>query len=261
MKRDIGIALILVVFLCVAVGVTYKYLSDAQNELRKLVYDKDNSEVSMRDLVKEEVQKALHSSCERENSRRRNMRMPVQKMNAMLKLKYNGPSTGAPNSPVTVAEFFNYECSYCKSMNAIKQKVLRKYGPNIRYVFQDFPSPGAGVLASKAALAVYMIEPQKFFAMHDMLLNENVLNERTIMECVKKLGINSEAFNKAITNKEVSKQIAVSVNLARSANIMGTPAYIINGRLLLGELSYEELSGYIEHALRSSPEDNQLLQK
>ncbi len=159
------------------------------------------------------------------------------------------PVAGNVKGDITVVEFFDYHCGYCKRALPVITQLLNE-DKNVRVVFKEFPilSPDSE-LASKAALAVYHAKPEKYFAYHTALMAiTGKFDEAAVLAAAKKLGLEEEAVKKAMDSKEVTDELAKTRDLASSLGIQGTPSFIVGGQLFPGSVSYEDLKKSIADA-------------
>lgn len=146
------------------------------------------------------------------------------------------PFAGNPKGDVTIVEFFDYNCGYCKRMIPVIQEVLAT-DKNVRYVFKEFPIlRQESVNAAKAALGVWKIAPDKYFAYHTALMEtRGELSEDRLMKAAEGLGINAEKLKKAMADPEVEQELRRNAELAQKLGVNGTPAFIIGDNLLPGQ--------------------------
>jgi protein-disulfide isomerase len=135
---------------------------------------------------------------------------------------------GNKNGTITLVEFFDYQCPFCKNMSGPLNNLVKK-NPNLRIVFKDFVVHGAVSLeAAKAAMAAYQISPDKYLAFHDALLtSKQPLTDKSIMKLAKKTGINPRALKKAMKNQKIDDTIKGNFNLAMQLKLIGTPSFLI----------------------------------
>lgn len=141
------------------------------------------------------------------------------------------PSIGAKNAPVTLVEFFDYQCGHCRAMQPTLEKLV-KQDHSIRFVFKELPIfGGTSNYAAKAALAVAKIQPGKYYAFHNaMLTSTNGLNPKTIAAIAKKEGVNVAKMKQAMHSKSIEKQIKANFALAQLLKVMGTPTFVIGNK-------------------------------
>jgi protein-disulfide isomerase len=163
---------------------------------------------------------------------------------------YADPDTpiGAnPTGDVSVVEFFDYRCPYCKAMAGDLAKTLAADG-RVRLVYKEFPILGpASVVASRAALAARAQD--KYVAFHDRLLDfKGTLDEAQIYSIAADAGLDVAKLKKDMAKPEIMAAIQRNYDLAEKLDIQGTPAFVIGDQLLDGAASADELTAAIKHA-------------
>jgi len=210
-------------------------LSDAQqDEVRKLVRETllDNPEILM------EAMEVLQS---------RQAEQKEQAQKAALKSLgdsiENGPLTpmaGNPDGDVTMIEFFDYQCGYCKRAFPGVMDVINS-DKNVRYVLKEFAILGPeSEVAARAALAAQ--KQDKYFDMHTALMTiRGRLNTDKIMKTAEEIGLNIERLKVDMQSDEVSAEILSTRAIAQRLNITGTPAFIIGDQIIPGAMPAEGL--------------------
>lgn len=162
----------------------------------------------------------------------------------------NDPRVGSAQGVVKIVEMFDYSCGYCRRMLPIEEKILAN-NPDVTIIYKPFPILGEGsVLATKAALAAYALDPTKFMKMHESLFNQK--GERTqesILDLAGAAGYNIEAFRAKLADASINQIIDETRSVASAVGISSTPTFIINGSLVAGSISFEELNSKVD-ALR-----------
>lgn len=151
---------------------------------------------------------------------------------ALLK-NASDPVGGNKKGSVTVVEFFDYNCGWCKRTYSHMKAAVKSDG-DVRIVYKEFPilAPSSR-LAAQAALAAK--KQGKYEIMHDMLMtHRGTLDEAQIMAIAEKAGLNVRQLKTDMKSPEVEAAIAANMALARKLNIGGTPAFVIGGKLIPG---------------------------
>jgi len=154
----------------------------------------------------------------------------------------SSPVAGSPEGDVTVVEFMDYRCTYCKQVFPALQQLIKDDG-NIRYVFKEFPILGPdSVVAARAALAVWRTRPEMYMAYHAQLMTaQGGFNEKRVLDIAADLGLDREAVAAEMKNPEIAAVLRKNQALAESLDIRGTPAFVIGGRLVPGAVSADTL--------------------
>lgn len=160
------------------------------------------------------------------------------------------PWTGGKDAPVTIVEFSDFQCPFCRaaqnSVNAIKEK----YGDKIRLVYLDFPL-GMHAHAMDAARAGRCAGEQgKFWEFHDtMFANQAKLAPADLKADAKKLGLDTKAFDACFDTNKYDAPIRKDMSQGESLGVTATPTFFINGRQILGAQPPEKFEQVIDEEL------------
>jgi len=163
---------------------------------------------------------------------------------------FNDPSTpvlGNPKGDVSIVEFFDYRCTYCKaSIDTVFDAV--KADGKVRLVLKEFPILGPdSVLASRAALAAKA--QKKYEDFHKAMMHlKGPVNEQSIMKTAAEAGLNVEKLKKDMEDDQIDKSLKANIQLARSLSITGTPAFIVGDQIIPGAVSGASLKQLIDMA-------------
>lgn len=157
--------------------------------------------------------------------------------------------SGNPEGDVTVVEFSDYNCGFCKRAHNEMEKFVKADG-NVRVILKEFPILGPGsVVAARAALAVAEVAPEKQVAFSDALITHRGSHtEATVMTVAKRTGIDADALKLAMESEEIDKSIRATHALAEKLRITGTPAFIIGDEVIRGYVPADTLAGYAKRA-------------
>ena len=219
-------------------------LNDAQKkEVENVIQDYilKNPEVLMRAIQEYQIRQRI---AEREETKKN-----LVSLAPALNQNRASPVIGNPDGNVTIVDFFDYRCGYCKRVFPTIQALLKEDG-NIRYVLKEYPILGPdSVIASQASLAVWDIEPEKYLPFHSALMTvRGQINDTKILGVAKKLGIDTDALRKGMDSLTVRGELNKNMELAESLGISGTPAFIVGQHLVPGAASLEELKKLVSAA-------------
>ena len=158
-----------------------------------------------------------------------------------------GTVIGNAKGDVTVVEFFDYNCGYCKSMfQAIAE--LLKEDRNMRLVLKEYPILGpSSMTASRAALAAR--KQGKYADIHLALLNhKGQLSDATVMDIAGKVGLDVKKLENDMKDPAITDIIVKNHNLADELGIDGTPSLIVGDAFVPGAIPKEKLVEYIAEA-------------
>ncbi len=149
---------------------------------------------------------------------------------------------GSPEAEVTVVEFFDYNCGYCKRAIADMQKLMAE-DANIRFVLKEFPVLGAdSIEAAQASMAFGKLKPALHGRFHIELLEmEGIKNAERAMELAEQLGVSREEMTETMKNPEINDAIREAYELADGLGISGTPSYVAGERVIFGAVGYNQL--------------------
>jgi len=159
------------------------------------------------------------------------------------------PVGGNVDGDVTVVEFFDYRCGYCKRVHDTVMDTIKSDG-KVRLVYKEFPILGPdSVVAAHAALGVFFTNKDKYFAFSDALMRaKGSLNEDRILQIAESIGLDPKAVKKSMTDPRIETELRHNMALAESLNIRGTPAFIVGQTLVPGALDRKTLTNLIEDA-------------
>jgi protein-disulfide isomerase len=153
------------------------------------------------------------------------------------------PVLGNPDGDVTLVEFFDYRCGYCRIMAEPMQELIAQ-DPELRIVMKEFPILGPdSLLASRAALAAH--RQGGYEAMHWALLAANRIDEAVIRELAEDQGLDVDQLLADMQAEPVAAHIQENIRLAQGLNINGTPSFVIGQTVLPGAVPVERLVGLV----------------
>ncbi|BBK31042.1 protein-disulfide isomerase [Stella humosa] len=157
------------------------------------------------------------------------------------------PVAGNPKGDVTVVEFFDYNCPYCKQVKPVVAGVLEK-DRKVRIVYKEFPILGpASEFAARAALAAH--KQDKYLAFHHALMgNKARLSEESVLSTAKAVGLDVERMKRDMQDPGIAARIAETRELAVRIGIRGTPALVIGDELLPNAFEAGAMEAMIDKA-------------
>ena len=156
---------------------------------------------------------------------------------------------GNPNGDITLVEFVDYRCGYCKKAHNEVEKLLSTDG-NIRFVIKEFPILGDDSLVlSKFALAVKIAHGDKMYKLvHDILIKmKSPPSEKAFDEIISNLNLDAKLVESAMESNEVNGMIAYTRTLAERLKISGTPTFVINDELIRGYVPFDALISIVDN--------------
>ncbi len=212
-----------------------------QDEVRQLVRDTllKNPEI---------IVEAMQILQERQDQAQREHQQKV--LSSLKEQIIKGPMTpvfGNPKGDVTLVEFFDYQCGYCKRAFPGVMEVVES-DKNLRFVLKEFAilSPVSEV-AAKAALASQ--NQGKYMEFHKKMMSlRGALTEDKIMKTAESVGLDTVQLKKDMQSEKVSAEISSTREMARNLGINGTPGFIIGDQVIPGAVSPDALKEAIAKA-------------
>ncbi|MDQ0453961.1 DsbA family protein [Rhizobium paknamense] len=158
---------------------------------------------------------------------------------------------GNPKGNVTIVEFFDYNCGYCRHALSDMDQIL-KSDPNVRFVLKEFPILGPdSVAAHRVSAALKQLAPEKYGEFHRELLGSGGrATEASAMEVATSLGLKEADLRKAMADNPNDAAVQQAYQLAQNLGINGTPAYIVGNEVISGAVGADELEQKLKN-LRS----------
>ena len=156
---------------------------------------------------------------------------------------------GNRNGDITLVEFVDYRCGYCKKAHKEVEKLLSNDG-NIRFVIKEFPILGDESLElSKFALAVKIVHGDKIYKIvHDILIKMTAPpSKKAFDQITRTLKLDTNLIENAMDSNEVNGMIAYTRTLAERLKISGTPTFVLNDELIRGYLPFDALINIVEN--------------
>lgn len=159
----------------------------------------------------------------------------------------NAPVLGNPRGDITLTEFFDYNCPFCKKIMPKMQQLISA-DPGLRVVFREWPVFGEGSdFAARAALAA--LAQGKYWQMHSGLMQmRDRAAEPSVMRVVRKLGLDEAKLRADMQSDRVSSHIATSFELADHMSLVGTPTLIAGDDAVFGDQSLDDIQTLIAKA-------------
>lgn len=154
---------------------------------------------------------------------------------------------GNPEGDVTVVEFMDYRCGYCRRAHPEVQALIESDG-NIRYILKEFPILGeASLVSSRFAIATQIVAgDEAYAAVHDALMTlEGAPDEAALASLAETLELDADAILAEMQSDEVNRRIADTRALAQSLQISGTPTFVFGGQMVRGYAPLDAMRGIV----------------
>ncbi|RMD87433.1 MAG: disulfide bond formation protein DsbA [Candidatus Dadabacteria bacterium] len=225
----------------------------SQEEFEKMFNKYVNSEKG-REVVGKATQayfRSLQEKARKEQEEKRKAELEAQFKNPVKIDIGKAPVKGPADAKITIIEFSDFQCPFCKRGTGTLKKVMESYPKDVKIAFKNLPLPfhKNALGAAKAALAAG--KQGKFWEMHDELFaNQQSLGMDFYVKTAKKLGLDVEKFKKDMEDPEIAKQIEEDKQLANKLGIRGTPGFFVNGVAIKGAYPFKHFKMIIDRWLK-----------
>lgn len=170
----------------------------------------------------------------------------VGELKAALTSNPDSPVSGNPDGDITIVEFFDYQCGYCKRIMPDLMTLIEE-DPGIRIVWKEWPILGpASDAAARAALAVHRLAPEKYLAFHREIMGERGrLTENKILRALSELDIDLQRARAEMTSEAVGAYLAEVAGMAQRLGLTGTPWLLIGDTPVPGAVGLEQLRAIV----------------
>jgi protein-disulfide isomerase len=159
------------------------------------------------------------------------------------------PVRGAAKPAVTIVEFSDFECRFCRDVQPALKQVLESYAKDVRLVFKHLPLEGHRNALPAARAAYCAGEQDRFWQFHDALFVTGSLSPAVFDQVAADLGLGLTRFKTCLNSEQSRAAVVRDMETARSFRIDSTPSFLINGKLLKGALSFADFQKIIEREL------------
>jgi protein-disulfide isomerase len=155
---------------------------------------------------------------------------------------------GNPKGDVTIVEFFDYNCGYCRHALSDMQTMLKK-DKNVRFVLKELPILGPeSVAAHKVSDAFRKLAPSKYEEFHVALLgSEGRADEDSAIEVATSLGVSEKDIRAEMEKSPDTGSVQSAYELAQKLGISGTPSYVIGTELVQGAVGFDDLESKVKN--------------
>jgi protein-disulfide isomerase len=206
--------------------------SEFQDMVRKAIMDEPEmimkAVYKLRDQQEEESKRATAESFAKHKTELQNDKV--------------SPQIGSSNPDVTVIMFFDYHCGFCKKLLPTITQLVNE-DKKVRVIFREYPILSEdSVQASRAALAVNRIAPDKYFAYHSALMQSKAqFNEEALLSMASKVGVDANALKKEMEKPVITDLLSQNRNIGEELGVRGTPALFVGEKMLPGAVAYDTL--------------------
>jgi protein-disulfide isomerase len=157
------------------------------------------------------------------------------------------PVGGNPQGDVTVVEFFDYRCPYCKQVHPAIQKLLDQ-DRKLRFVYKEFPVLGEqSDMAARAALAARL--QGKYEPLHNaMMAAKGQITEEVVYRLAGSVGLDVDRLKRDMTDPEIDRALSANRSLAKALDLRGTPGFVIGDHIIPGAIDLDALKNMVADA-------------
>jgi protein-disulfide isomerase len=179
------------------------------------------------------------------------IKVTLEPPRAQVVIPADAPAVGPATAPVTMVEFSDYECPYCRRAQSVVDDLLVRYKDKLRFVHRDFPLDGHPRAFPAARAARCAHEQDRFWDYHRGLLSSpGDFSDEDLRRRAVGLGLNASRFDKCLRSDKHDEAIRASVKDGARIGVTGTPAFFINGRMMFGARPIEQFQEVIDAELR-----------
>ncbi len=160
------------------------------------------------------------------------------------------PFMGPQDAPVTLVEFSDFQCPYCRSVQSVLKRLMTAYHGQLKLVFRDFPLRQIHPEAQKAAEAAQCANDQgQFWQYHDRLFAVTELGGEALKQYAVELGLDAEQFDTCLDSEKYSQEVQNDIDDAIAVGVNATPSFFVNGLPINGAVPFERFVEMVELAL------------
>ena len=163
-----------------------------------------------------------------------------------------GAAIGPADARVTVIEFSDYECPFCRRAEPTVAQMLKEYAGRVRFEFRHFPLESIHPLARGAAEAGVCAEEQgRFWEFHGLVFAGAGLTPADLLAHATKAGLDLNAYQACLASGRAKQRVDADLAAGKAAGVSGTPAFFVNGVPHAGAIPIEELREALDAELAS----------
>jgi protein-disulfide isomerase len=217
----------------------------------------DQQRNAIRDIVKDfilknpdVVQDALMELDRRQKESERQARLQIiQDKASPLYTAAHDVSFGNPKGDITLVEFFDYNCGFCKRALGDLQRLVNE-DKNVRIVVKDFPVLGQGSVeaASVALAAKQQLSPDKIWQFHQKLLSaRGQVGRQQALDAAREAGADMARLQRDMDSPNVRGAVEQNIQIADSLGVTGTPSYVLGDEVVVGAVGFADLKARIDN--------------
>lgn len=163
------------------------------------------------------------------------------------------PFLGPQDAPVTLIEFSDFQCPYCRRVQSVLKRLMTAYHGQLKLVFRDFPLRRIHPEAQKAAEAAQCANDQgQFWPYHDRLFAVTELGTEDLKQYAVELGLDAGQFNACLDSEKYRQEVQKDMDDAIAVGVNATPSFFVNGLPINGAVPFERFVEMVELALEQA---------
>ncbi len=165
----------------------------------------------------------------------------------------DAPFRGPEDAPITIVEFSDFQCPFCRRVQPTLLKLQETYGDKLRWSFKDLPLISIHPDAQKAAEAARCAgDQEKFWEFRAAMFEATQINRALFDQTAASIGLDGEKFTACLESDVHAEAVKNDLREAEALGLNGTPAFLINGVLLSGAQPYEQFEMVIKRELEKA---------
>jgi protein-disulfide isomerase len=166
------------------------------------------------------------------------------------------PVKGATNPVVTIVEFSDFECPFCKQVQSVLRQILESNGRTVRLVFKHLPLEGHRNSLPAARAAYCAAEQDRFWQFHDAVFAAGNLSPPVFEQIASDLGLGLPKFQECVASERSRAAVIKDMEAARLLRIESTPSFVVNGKVIKGALSFADFQRVVEQGLATQKQSS-----
>lgn len=223
-----------------------KYYDDHKDRFRNLPFEKVSPAVKRQLLA----QKQVAAMQEYTKGLRDGIGFESRLEPPRFEIAAGGPTQGPADAPITLVEFSDYECPFCKASENVVAQVLARYPTQVKLAFKHYPLPTHPKARPAAEAAQCAAEQGKFWEFHRKLFEKAPqIAPEQLAGIATEAGLDAAKLQECITARQQSAQIDADLAAGKSAGVAGTPAFYVNGVPVSGGRTVDDFAKAIDAEL------------
>jgi protein-disulfide isomerase len=166
----------------------------------------------------------------------------------LVKISGTDHVQGSAAAPITLIEYADYQCPYCRQAYYIVKDLQKQLGPQLQFCFRNYPLQDLHPHALHAAVAAETADMEgKFWEMHDKIFeNQRLLDDRSLLNYAIAIGLDENKFIKDFGADAPANKIQADLDSGNKAKVEATPTFFVNGQLFEGTWMTDDFLNYLK---------------